>query len=541
MIRLLALLVLLGLVAAGFAWVADQPGDIEIVFRGVRYGMTPLVGFVGVIAAALVVSFALWLLRAIFTAPRRLSHAARQRRRRRGLAALSRGMAAAGAGDLRAAQRATALATKGLGEEPLTLMLRAQTAQLAGDRHAARESFARLAERPETRALGLRGLHVEARRAGDSEAAHHYALEAHRIAPAAWAGAAVLDHHASRQDWTQALATVEANAAQRLIDRPTADRQRAALKTAIALDLGDRDQAEALRLAREAADAAPDITPAVTLAARLLARRGDLRRAAKTIEAAWKSEPRPDLARVYVDLRPGDSASDRLVRAQALRRLAPDDAESLVCVAAAAAGARDFALARRMMASLVEGSATVRPTVRMCLLMADIEEAERGDAGLTREWLSRASRAPRGKAWIADGVISDVWAPVSPTTGKLDAFRWLTPPERLSAAEPWEPPADPAPPPAIEAAPPTPLFHAAPVEPAAAPSPPIEPAAAALVAAPGAPPPDLPSPAAATRRDEDDAATKLAAIRDAARKTPRRVDLAPIATAPDDPGPRPEP
>ncbi len=50
-----------------------------------------------------------------------------------------------------------------------------------------------------------------------------------------------------------------------------------------------------------------------------------------------------------------------------------------------------------------------------------------------REWLNRAARAPRDRAWVAEGVISDHWAPVSPS-GVLDAFVWRTPDERLTAS-----------------------------------------------------------------------------------------------------------
>jgi HemY protein len=64
-----------------------------------------------------------------------------------------------------------------------------------------------------------------------------------------------------------------------------------------------------------------------------------------------------------------------------------------------------------------------------------------------REWLARASRAPHDPAWIADGIISDVWAPASPS-GKLDAFVWRTPDERLSA--PSEPPPERSEPAMIE-------------------------------------------------------------------------------------------
>jgi HemY protein len=67
--------------------------------------------------------------------------------------------------------------------------------------------------------------------------------------------------------------------------------------------------------------------------------------------------------------------------------------------------------------------------------MAEIEEAQHGDRGAVREWLARASRAPSDAAWIADGIISSQWAPISPVSGKLDAFEWRQPDERLDYIE----------------------------------------------------------------------------------------------------------
>jgi HemY protein len=62
--------------------------------------------------------------------------------------------------------------------------------------------------------------------------------------------------------------------------------------------------------------------------------------------------------------------------------------------------------------------------------MARIEGGEKRDAGRVREWLARAVRAPRDATWIADGVTSDEWAPISPVTGALDAFEWRVPVDR---------------------------------------------------------------------------------------------------------------
>jgi HemY protein len=186
------------------------------------------------------------------------------------------------------------------------------------------------------------------------------------------------------------------------------------------------------------------------LLGRLLARKGDTRGASKVIEAAFARTPHPDLARAYMELRQGDSAAERLARVQSMAKRAPMDPESKMLIATAALGARNFAVARDAMASLV--AAGERPTARMCLIMAELEDREHDAQGLVREWLSRGSRAPRDAVWIADGQWSKQWAPVSPVTGKLDAYRWLLPAEQLSGPIEEPPPAyEPPPPLAVEA------------------------------------------------------------------------------------------
>jgi HemY protein len=61
------------------------------------------------------------------------------------------------------------------------------------------------------------------------------------------------------------------------------------------------------------------------------------------------------------------------------------------------------------------------------MLMAEIERTEHGDSGRARAWTLRAVRALHDPAWTADGYVSDRWRPVSPVSGRLDAFQWQTP------------------------------------------------------------------------------------------------------------------
>jgi HemY protein len=469
--RLLLFLALLCLAALGLAWLADHPGQVGVTWGGYRVETSLMVALGGVVALAIVIALVWGIIRFVFRIPSIVTLANRARRREKGFAALSRGMVAVGSGDVRAAARHAAEAHRLIGGEPLTRLLRAQAAQLAGDRAGAEMAFKDMLDGSHTHALGLRGLHMEARRRGDHEAALGYAAEAHKFAALPWAGQAVLDDRAARGDWAGALAAVETNAAAKVIDKPTANRLRAVLKTALAQQRAEREPQAALALAQEATRLAPGLVPAAALNARLTAAAGDYRRAARVIETAYEKTPHPDLAALYLRIRPGDSAADRLVRARNLARLAPNDPESRLTVARAALEARDFASARAAIAPLLDpDSSTGRPSVRVCLLMADLEETQ-GSPGAVREWLARAARAPRDRAWVADGFVSDRWAPVSPG-GKLDAFVWRAPEEQLSApgeAAPARPveeraaaPAE-APPRRVEASAPPRIVEAAPV------------------------------------------------------------------------------
>lgn len=429
MIRVLVFIALLVALAFGVAWLVERPGEVVMTVEGYRVETSVLaaVGLVAALALALVLLW--WLLVTVLRLPATIGFAARTRRRARGFNAVSRGMIAVGAGDPRAARRNAEDAGKLIGDEPLVLLLKAQAAQMAGDRPAAEGAFKRMLDDPDTRVLGLRGLFVEARRKGDAAAARAYAAEASRLAPTvAWAGEALLEYQCAESDWTSALATLERGA--KAIDKPTYRRQRAVLLTADALSRAEREADLALQKALEAVKLAPTLVPAAALLSRLHSRRGELRKASRVIETAWAKQPHPDLAEAYVAVRPGDSSRDRLARAEKLLSLTPREPEARIAVGEAAFAARDFDRARAVLAPLLEG----RPSVRVCLLMADIEE-EQDHSGSVREWLARASRAPRDPAWIADGVISDRWAPISPVSGRLDAFVWGTPVEQLTVVE----------------------------------------------------------------------------------------------------------
>jgi HemY protein len=421
MIRVALYLIVVGLIAYGVALIADRPGDVVVTWQGWRIETSLLVLGTAVIAAVVVLSLVFGLIRSIARSPLVLGRLLRNRRGVRAYEAISRGLIAVGAGDIAAAQRFTGEVQRLAPGEPLALLLTAQAAQLAGDRDSAERAFRAMAAQPETKALGLHGLFIEAQRRNDATGARAYAEEAARIAPAlGWAGTAVLEARCRDGDWAGALDLLEQQ--RRMLDKASYRRQRAVLLTARALALEDSDRGAAKEFALEANKLAPDLVPAAALAGRLLAEGGQLRKANRVIDSAWRANPHPELAQAYAELRSGESARERLKRVEAGARRVPGHIEGALAVARAAIDAQEFAKARTELSPYLD-----RPSKRVCVLMAKLERAERNDEGRAREWMARALNAPPDPQWTADGYVSDRWLPVSPVTGRIDAFAWRVP------------------------------------------------------------------------------------------------------------------
>lgn len=423
MIRVALYLVIVGLIALGIAWIADRPGEVAVTWLGLRIETTVMVALSALIVVVAAGIFLWSLLSGLWRAPRQFAEFWRRRRSEQGHRAITKGLLAIGAGDSGQARKYADEAKRLASGEPLTLLLAAQAAQMSGDQAAAERMFRQMTESTDTRLLGLRGLYVEAQRRDDAASARLYAEEAARRDPSlSWAGHAVLQFRCAAGDWSGALEIVERNRRSGAVDKEVYYRQRAVLLTAqaIASEEADRDAAKSAAL--EAARLAPDLVPAVVLAARFLSEAGDIRKAARMIEKAWLAMPHPDLADAYIHVRIGDSARERLARARRLNEKGAGGVEGAIALARAAIDAREFVQARQTLLPYLD-----QPTQRIALLMAQLEQAEFGDEGRAREWTTRALHAARDPAWTADGIVSERWMPVSPVSGRLDAFEWKVP------------------------------------------------------------------------------------------------------------------
>ncbi|MEI4481392.1 MULTISPECIES: heme biosynthesis protein HemY [unclassified Phyllobacterium] len=430
MMRILFFFIVVLLLGVGFAWLADRPGDLVLTFAGMQYKVSLMVAATSIVAIVAGVMLSWWLVKSIVTSPYALRRHFRARKRDRGYQSLSTGLIAAGAGDGQTARLMIKQAEKLLNvdQEPLIKLLDAQAAMLEGRTDDARAKFEAMLDDPETKLLGLRGLYLEAQRLGARDASRHYAEEAALLAPnVEWAATAALGQKTTHGDWDGALLLLDKQKATKQIDKEKAKRERAVILAAKAIETYESDPTNAKPLAIEANKLAPDLVPAAIVAAKALFAQGDLRKGSKILEYTWKREPHPGVADIYVHARVGDSPIDRLKRARHLAGLYPHHAESNLAIAHAALAAGELKEAREAAEAVLRST----PRESAYLLLADIEEAQTGDQGRVRQWLSRAVKAPRDPAWTADGYVSDRWAPASPVTGKLDAFVWKVPVEQI--------------------------------------------------------------------------------------------------------------
>jgi HemY protein len=427
MLRIVLFLVLIALAGAGAAWVADQPGNVVLTWGGFRASPSIPV-FVLCLGLFAVLIVLLWsILTVVWRMPGRMRRRRHEKRHARGRHAITHGLLAIGHGDTALARRHAEVARRHAPNDPLALLLHAQSAQLDGNRDEAQRAFRAMAEREDTRLLGLRGLFIEAQRADDAVGAVMIAEEAIKLSPSStWASHAVLGFRCARGDWSGALAILDSNLSAGLIDKQGYRRQRGVLLTARALELETMDRDVARESVMEAVKLAPTLVPAAVLAAKFESEAHQVRRAMKLVEAAWLANPHPDLADAYAHVKLGDAARQRLQRVETLAAKTPADkaghVEGQLAIARAAIDASEFARARAVLAPYVND-----PTQRVALLMAELERTEHGDGGRARAWTLRAVRARHDPAWTADGYVSDRWRPVSPVTGRVDAFQWQTP------------------------------------------------------------------------------------------------------------------
>ena len=147
MLRALFFAVKVGLLVAAAVWIAERPGAVEISWLGYDIHAHVGVFLLALLAGFLLLSFAFRAL----ALPLWLKHRHGRKKHERGYRALTRGLSAVAAGDVREAEKRAAQARRFLpGDGGLPLLLEAQTARLKGDEAAAAQAFEKLLSAPDT-------------------------------------------------------------------------------------------------------------------------------------------------------------------------------------------------------------------------------------------------------------------------------------------------------------------------------------------------------------------------------------------------------
>ena len=228
MIRLAMVLAIWSVLGILAAMLADS-GMVTVDWRDYEiriHGGLLAAGLLLLIVAA-VLLFELW--RWMIGMPKRHRERKSHKNQVLGYQALAHGMVAAAAGDSVAAGMHAKQASRLLEEEPATLLLSAQTAQLEGQDDVAQLRFKAMLEEPETEFLGLRGLLAHAVRRGAYEEALELARKAHALRPSTpWVLTTLFDLLTRAELWTDAMDIVTQIGRLKLFHKDEVDRRRRA-------------------------------------------------------------------------------------------------------------------------------------------------------------------------------------------------------------------------------------------------------------------------------------------------------------------------
>ncbi|MCE9522021.1 MAG: tetratricopeptide repeat protein [Alphaproteobacteria bacterium] len=424
MIRALGWFALIAVLTIVIVLIADIPGTVTVALEDREYRLNLPTAACLIIGLTILTLILFRIISTFVSAPGEFFRWRAMGRRRKGFAALTRGLVAAAAGDDDEARRQSRKAIALVGEPPLALLLAAQAAQIDGNDEDAQRYYTQMLQSKETEFLGLRGLFMAATRRGDTDQAISIAERARALRPKTrWALNALFDLQVSKRAWTQAADALDAQAKAKLIDAAIAKRRRAVLLTASARDAEDVGDAQAaFTRAQEALTQAPGFAPAALIAARHSAAQGRQWKAASLVETAWAQEPHPDLARAYANLKPEEPPQARAKRLASLAGMNPEHPESQILSAAVSISAGRLEEARETLRPLAERF----PVARVCLLMADIERGFGGESLIAREWATRAMRAPRDAQWLCSACARthNEWSATCSACGGFDTMGW---------------------------------------------------------------------------------------------------------------------
>ena len=398
------------LICVGIAWwISLLPGTVTATIAGTTLSSSTPIAVTLLLILFLLVYVLIRLLAWLISIPRRSRRWRSGRQRGRGEVALNRALIALAANDSGAARREAERGRRLLGDTPLTLLLAAQAGKQAGRDDEATALYEKLAERPDARLLGLRGLIRIAIDKQDWQVATSLAADAERAHPGAkWLREERSFMAQQTGEWREAL-------------RLAAPESKAAL--AVAASTTEDDPRAAMGLAKQAFDMEPGLAPAAIAYAGWLRHFGRAKQAQEVLRQSWSAQPHPDTAAAFVE-----QVHEPVARARELAvlvRANPDNAEACLIVAQAALDAGMVADARHQLERARQAGVNDR---RFWTLLADVHVME-GDNDGAQEALRQVAEADANPTWVCEkcGTQYDHWHAVCDTCRSTGSIHWTRP------------------------------------------------------------------------------------------------------------------
>jgi HemY protein len=437
MIRLIFTIVALAVLAAGAAWIANQPGVFVLEWGEWRVEAPLAIAAFGLIlgAIALLIGQRFWL--ALRRIPQAAARWRTDRRQQLGYAAFTNGLLAVAAGDGRAAQAMAAKSERLLTDKSLPLLLAAQAAQISGDETGARLFFERMLRQPEIEFIGVRGLLASAGRAGDDAKVRELTQRALQLKPKSpWAVQASFDLQIKDGLWVEADATLKGAMKRRIIPAGPGARSRAVVMLAQAMAYGPDRAAEAVSLAQRAHKLAPDLVPAAVFLTERYRSLGSAWarrwRADRVIARTWAHNPHPALANAWLQVHAGDRPKRLAARAKSLASAHAQHLESRLLLARVAYKTGQFEQARGHLSASRTGGDQGADTgghlggdSRALSLLAELDERQYGDYRGAHAARMQADAQPPA-TWTCSGCghRSPAWTPKCPQCAMFDSMAW---------------------------------------------------------------------------------------------------------------------
>jgi len=335
MARAIFIFILAALIAAAVVWIVSFPGWVSADWLGYRYEGPVSLTLLGLAGLFVALHFLFRVVHAIAGGPRAWQRRAQDWRARRGMGALTHGLASAAAGDASAAHKEAARAGRLVKNGPLAQVLALEAAALEGRDKDVASLAPGLLNHPETELLGRRALFDLARARGDEIGAADQAEAAFGNHPAAgWAAEALVAHALQEGDHDRAQSVVQRAARHDAFPSARAK----SIKAAIYLNdsmvrAAEGDAGKASTLARKALEADENLVAAAVARAGHLADAGKPKAVFDVARKVWGASPHPDLGHLVARGDDAAGASETASRVDDLIRENPDHVESRLLLA----------------------------------------------------------------------------------------------------------------------------------------------------------------------------------------------------------------